>query len=366
MKILIFVPDLVVGGVTTIVSNLIRHLKKRNCQVVVVTIFDKQNECLKHDIKTLGVSSIFDLPKAVFKLRKIVLEENPDIVHSHTIFSHLLASLVKRFFVSNIKLICTEHGTLSENESQTCYMKIFKKINRVVDLMSFVSSASLESYEKYNIISPGLKSLVVYNGIDVKKFENNSELRKHIRSQYLIEEGTIVYGSFGRLAPEKNIELFLNALSRLKKSIKFKFFLIGDGVEKENILSKAKDLNLENELIYIPFTIKIADYMNAIDILCLSSTTEGLPTVIIEAMSCKKMIVSTNVGGVAEILPESWRFLVESGDEVGLSNQLIKAYFLENKSEIENLYHQIAVEKFSVDVMLENWMQVYERLCFKH
>ncbi|OJU87164.1 MAG: hypothetical protein BGN93_08415 [Acinetobacter sp. 39-4] len=175
-----------------------------------------------------------------------------------------------------------------------------------------------------------------------------------------------MYGSFGRLAPEKNIELFLKALVRLKGRIKFKFFLIGNGSEKDNVLSTVKELNLTNEMIYIPFTDKIADYMNAIDILCLSSTTEGLPTVIIEAMSCKKMIVATDVGGVVEILPESQRFLVKSGDEIDLSNQLMKISLLGNKSQLGNLYHQIAVEKFSVDVMLEQWIQVYEQLCFKH
>lgn len=366
MKVLLLVPDLVVGGVTTIVGNLVKHLKVRNYQVVVVSIFDKPADILEPNVKTLGVKNILDLPQAIFKLRKIILNENPDVVHSHTIFSHLLVSIIKKFFVNNIKLICTEHGTLSKSESQTHYMKIFKKINHVVDLMTFVSSASLRSYEKYNIINNNLKSQVVYNGIDTKKFEENNEIRNFMRSQYSIDEETTVYGSLGRLAPEKNIELFLKALVRLKGRVKFKFFLIGNGTEKDNILSAVKELNLTNELIYIPFTDKIADYMNAIDILCLSSTTEGLPTVIIEAMSCKKMVVATEVGGVVEILPEGQRFLVKSGDEIDLSNQLIKVSLLGNKSQLGNLYHQIAVEKFSVNVMLEQWIQVYEQSCFKH
>ncbi|WP_038345954.1 glycosyltransferase [Acinetobacter sp. A47] len=366
MKVLILVPDLAMGGVTTIVKNLVNHLKKRNYQVVLVSIFNRESKFLDHDIKTLGVQSIFDLPKAILKLRKIFLDEKPDLIHSHTIFSHLLGCLVKKFFLNNIVLVCTEHGTLSASESKTLYMKIFKKINNVMNLITFVSYASLKSYKKYKIFDKEVNSQVIYNGIDVKRFQKNDEARARIRKLYSIDKEALVFGSFGRLAPEKNIGLFLNALARLKENISFKVFLIGDGAEKENIFKKIQDLNLKNELIYIPFTEHIEDYINAIDVLCLSSTTEGLPTVIIEAMSCEKIVVSTNVGGVTEILPENDHFLVNSNDEIALSKQLVKASLLKNNSEIGSLYHKIAVERFSVEVMLEQWIQVYEQLCFKH
>jgi glycosyltransferase involved in cell wall biosynthesis len=105
-----------------------------------------------------------------------------------------------------------------------------------------------------------------------------------------------VIGFVGRLSPEKNIGAIIQCAKALKD---YSFVFVGDGPQKEHLINLTGVLN---NVYFVGNQTNVEDYYVAFDLLILSSLTEGLPLVIVEAMTCGTPVVSSNVGGINEIL----------------------------------------------------------------
>jgi len=179
----------------------------------------------------------------------------------------------------------------------------------------------------FNIASPD-KFEIIPLGFDLRKFEENQEeKRKKFRDEYNLDEDEIAIGIIGRLVLIKNHELFLKALKIVsdKTTQKVRAFIIGDGEERLKIEQLAtslgigfnnQDLKEKNSLTFTSW-IKEIDVSNAgIDIIVLTSNSEGTPVSLIEAQASGKPIVSTNVGGIENIvLKDETALLSAVGDE---------------------------------------------------
>ncbi|PZM07177.1 hypothetical protein DOL94_18930, partial [Acinetobacter baumannii] len=81
MKILFIIPDFSIGGVTTVVNNLVKELGKNNVETKVVTLFDGDGS---NENISLRVNGLYSAIKAIFKLKKVIKEFKPDVIHTHT------------------------------------------------------------------------------------------------------------------------------------------------------------------------------------------------------------------------------------------------------------------------------------------
>jgi glycosyltransferase involved in cell wall biosynthesis len=143
-----------------------------------------------------------------------------------------------------------------------------------------------------------------------------NEKRINFRNRYLLDDDEIAIGIIGRLVPVKNHRLFLEAAKIVleKTNKKLRFFIIGDGEDRLRIEANARDLGIsfidamtQSGKAPLTFTswIKDIDVANAgLDIVALTSLNEGTPVSLIEAQAANKPIVSTNVGGIENVVIE--------------------------------------------------------------
>ena len=303
------------------------------------------------------------------RIKKIIKEFKPDIVHTHA----SKAGAVGRLAAIHCKvpvIVHTFHGHVFKGYFSKFVTSLFIGIEKYLAKKStaIVAISAIqkeELSEKYKICRAE-KIRVIPLGFDLERFtQNENEKRKKFRSTYLVKDEELAIGIIGRLAPIKNHFLFIDAIEHLVRSGKtnIRAFIIGDGetrTELETYL-KSKSISYSNSgdnYAHVTFTswIKEVDFALAgLDLVCLTSKNEGTPVSLIEAQAAGKYIVSTNVGGIKDILHPQCGVLSEEGNDHAFKTNLECAVNrFEDLSKHAGAAKEIVIEKFG-----------YKRLCFE-
>lgn len=353
MKVLYVIPNLNVGGVSRIVNDLATGMQEKGYDITILTL-NKHDKSVyisdKIKIIELHIQSKKSLFTGVLKIAKIINSEKPDIVHSHALYSHLFVRIAS-LFCSKTKYIASEHGTMNSSLSKALGFVLMRKTNFLSDLITNVSQSSVDSYIKYNIVKRN-KMICVYNGVNLNKFEK----KEHIESL-----SKILY--VGRITKEKNLHLLIDILAGIKDQ-NYICDIIGDGDQLEKVKNYVLENNLDSKVTFLGKRLDVPVIMKNYDILFLTSFTEGLPTVLIEAISSKILVLSTDCGGVKEIL-DGFSFLVaENNNKNDFLQKFNKLKEMKFNSIIDNLYN-IAETKFSNENMILSWETIYENILSK-
>ena len=129
--------------------------------------------------------------------------------------------------------------------------------------------------------------------------------RHAMRHRLNIDDDTFVFGSIGSLIPRKASHHTLAALaqfSRREPDAKWKMVLVGEGAERAALTAQAKELGIENNVIFTGFQNTPFDYLATFDAFILASKSEGLPRVVLEAMLLKIPVIGSQVTGTAELI----------------------------------------------------------------
>jgi glycosyltransferase involved in cell wall biosynthesis len=176
-------------------------------------------------------------------------------------------------------------------------------------------------------VAPAHKFEIIPLGFDLSRFtEDKGKKRKEFRDKYNVSDDEILISIVGRLVPIKNHAMFLKAIKIVseKTTKKIRAFIIGDGEERQHVEKMATELGLKfnnadlTEKNTLTFTswIKDIDVSNAgSDIIALTSYNEGTPVSLIEAQASGRPIVSTRVGGIANIVKEGETALLSESDD---------------------------------------------------
>lgn len=350
MKILYVVPDFKIGGVTTVVQSLDAEMELRGCDSKII--------CLKKSespLDSLNINSKFDLVLGLLRLKKIISEYNPDIIHSHTIFPHVVVLLYKVLFNRKMIVINTEHGSLVNGQKNKFIFKLYKILSGYANKITFVSEFSAQTYIDSNIISKE-KVKVVYNGIGLSK-----DLISKINDVDLDDSFKFCY--IGRFSPEKNVILLLQAFERVQsaqREKKISLYLVGNGEQESFLKSYCSENDIKN-IYFLGFRQDITEILNSIDCLVLSSLTEGLPMVILEAYIQKVLVISTDCGGVKEIIQDTC-FIAENNNLNSLCKTMEFVLYL-NKENKENIKLENYINYknfFSSEIMVGKYEILYK------
>lgn len=313
------------------------------------------------------------------KISKLISDFNPDIVHTHASKAGALGRLAaKRSGVKGI--VHTFHGHVFHSYFGRVKTGIYKSVERYMAQQSDVIIAISEKQknELVNIyrIAPAEKVRVVNLGFDLDKFQENfSAKRKRFREFYQLDDDTVAIGIVGRLVPIKNHEMFIDSIAFLNEnsSTKFRAFIIGDGEVRPELeeYTAHKGLRYNDPEIdpedHITFTswLKDIDIANAgLDIAALTSKNEGTPVSLIEAQAANRPIVSTNVGGIEDIVKNGETALLSpSGNKDAFNRNLIN--LLDNSSLREQLGKggwDFVKQKFHYTRLVEDMVRVYESI----
>jgi glycosyltransferase involved in cell wall biosynthesis len=204
---------------------------------------------------------------------------------------------------------------------------------------------------------------VIPNGVELARFHPEPTARERVRAELGIPPDAWVVGTVGRVAVEKNQALLLGAVAPLLGP-KARLLVVGDGDLMPQLKALADTLGVA-PFAHLPGVRRdVPDVLNAFDVFALSSTTEGLPLVIPEAMATGLPVVSTRVGGIPDVIEEGETgFLVPTGDEAALRERLA---LLQADPDLARAVgaraRAAAIARFSAERMQREYLELYERV----
>ena len=277
--------------------------------------------------------------ESYLKIKEIIADFKPDIVHTHASKAGALGRLAA--INSDVPhLVHTFHGHVFHGYFNPVKTKMYKTVERYLakktDRIVTISNIQKTELGVEHRICPLDKIEVIPLGFDLDRFQVNQEENRNIfRIKYQLKEDTVAIGIIGRLVPIKNHELFLKGIQFIKKNSKIKIqaFIIGDGESRNTIEEQAKKLGLSFDnkantgvdILFTSWIKKVDAALSGLDLVALTSLNEGTPVSLIEAQAAEKAIVTTNVGGIENVvLPNKSALLSEIDDENGFCENLIK------------------------------------------
>ena len=259
----------------------LKYLKKFQIDVIKSKNFNEKNIVFK----------LIKLISDIYRLKNILEKFRPDILHAHlpymelvSFFSIYLSSHKPKFIIS--KHVDNVFFKGSEGQKKNI---IGSFLARIIAKKTFKIIA-ISKAVKYFLVSPhvGLepgKIKVIYYGIDNLNLLSNN--RKKFKPPYIKKnKNELILGCIARLVPQKSIDNIIRSIYELKNK-KVKFFIVGKGPLKNNLIDLAKSLKIENQIFWIDFVDDVKKFYNSIDIFVLTSHYEGLGLVFLEAMLCK-------------------------------------------------------------------------------
>lgn len=298
VRILYFVDRMLKGGIQALVLEIAKNIDKNKFQLDFLLLDDGNKYELEDELKKYCTN--------VFKLQKIWLRKpidfvkytkalddffkmhnDYDIVHMHSSSKNYMVLKKAKKYGIKTRIAHSHNIDFQTSNIIKKFIGNLFKINLKKYATDYYACSKLAGewlFGKKIVKSDNFK--IINNAIDCTKFKYNEQVRKQIRDELKINENELVLGNVGRFSEQKNheflIDLFMKVYSEKKNS---KLLLIGTGEKEEQIKEKVKKLNIENSVIFVGFSKKVSDYMNAMDIFVFPSKFEGLGIVLIEAQA---------------------------------------------------------------------------------
>lgn len=379
------------GGPTYNAAYLTRHLAPEFETLLVAGVHSEGEESSEHIVKSIGVEP-YIIPemsrKLTFmndvvsfrKIKKIIREFKPDIVHTHAAKAGALGRIAALQCKVPV-MVHTYHGHYFHSYFSPLKTKVFLEIERWLarktDAIVAISNTQKHELGTIHKVCPPAKIHVIPLGFDLSRFtENRDAKRRQFREQYGLKGHDIAIGIIGRLVPIKNHPMFLKAIRSVLAESAFpvKAFIIGDGEDRNKIEQEATQVGLSfstpekkdesARLIFTSWIKEIDIAVAGLDIIALTSYNEGTPVSLIEAQAAGKPVVSTQVGGVEEVIIENETgLLCQSNDAEIFARQLLK---LTEDPELRKNFSLNAgdhvIKRYHVNRLVEDMRQLYRNL----
>lgn len=298
-----------------------------------------------------------------FTLIKIIRKYKIDIVHAHSVIPTGLVGVVVAKIMGCPSVI-TSHGMDINNFDVNSIQGhlISFSLNHCNKAIA-VSGDLAETMKSLGITED--KILILRNAVDTEIFKPSKNME--LRHKYGIKENEILILFVGYLDIFKGIFELIDAFYEINKENKnVKLMMVGTGPKKEEL--KRNVSNLTDFVIFTGQILpsEIYKYYQAADIFVLPSYTEGLPVSVLEAMACGLPIITTNVGGIPEVVEDSLNgFLINSKDENELREKLkiiIKNDALRKKFGSKSL-EIINKGSLNIDNKINSLINLYKNMC---
>ncbi|MBI3132370.1 MAG: glycosyltransferase [Acidobacteria bacterium] len=374
-RVLFIIASLASGGAERQLCELVQNMDHARFEVHVVVFYDPveskegtfwhllegRTEIGLHSLhKARGMAGFL---MAIPRLFRLMLQIRPHILHGYA-DGNALALLAGRLF--GTKVIWGIRRTSSDNSKLDArslrLRRWFIRGSRLVDLIIFNSEAG-----RANHLAMGMTprdATVVPNGFDVSRFSVDPAAGGAQREVWGIPGNAPLIGISGRLHPVKDHPTFLRAAARILTLHPEAWFVcVGHGADPytRELQALAGELGLADRVRWAGRVVDMRAAYNALSVLVLSSTDEGFPNVIGEAMACGVPCVSTRVGDAA-VLVEDTGFIVEVGDDEGLARgvgQLLGESPEQRRARSEAARNRIG-QRFSVQALAAHTQDALE------
>ncbi|WP_180113200.1 glycosyltransferase [Acinetobacter sp. YH12073] len=353
MKILYLITGLGGGGAEKVVCDLADQMLLNGHSVKIAYLKGKEPVVMPNSTKIetvyLELESFGQFYKSCRLYIKLISDFKPDVIHSHMVHANIFAR-INRLFKPIPKLICTAH---SSNEGGRLRMFAYRLTNFLSDFDTNVSQKARDEFVEKGAFTA--KSGFIYNGINLDKF-------KKIESSISSSKFRMI--AVGRLNYAKDFPNLIHAIKLVVDQgySNISLSIVGEGEERSNLESLIQKLNLHKIISLLGRRDDIAELMNDSELFILSSIFEGFGLVVAEAMACDTFVVSTNCGGVKEVMGDTG-ILVDPQNSQALADGIIKVMNMSAHSIADN--NRKALERikknFDLNSVVAQWLKIYEK-----
>lgn len=305
-----------VSGVQTVTLEEFRLIDRSRFEP---TIICQEPGPLSEKAGEIGVPCIF-LPelaraispindaRALLHLRRVMLEQRFEILHTHSSKTGILGRLAGRW--AGVPVVMhTVHGYAFPAARKALLRVLYKSVEwggaRTCDAMICLNQSDMD-IARHTLGVPAAKLFLVPNGIDTGRFFPRAAAeRQRLRAIHLgISEGTITIGMVGRLWRQKNPLCLLEAIPKLltSTSMPVQVFFIGDGELRAEMEEQINQAGLENVVTILGWRNDVSEVLPALDICVLPSLWEGQPLALLEAMACGVAAIASDIPGNRDTL----------------------------------------------------------------
>ena len=348
--------------------NIIKHLDKNEYVAHLVTLYpepeegsqlDKYLPYVKHHYAPTG--KITMVTGRAKKLRKVLEEINPAVIHSLGVFPDFAISRMKRWkqVITSRNFIYEDYpakfGKLEGGILAWLHLYAMKHSSKTV-----ACSESLSNIYKERL---GLQFDFIRNGVDVEQYTMPSiEEKSSIRKELRLPEDAVIFVYTGQIIERKNLGFLLSAYANHYKGNDTYLLILGDGTLLEGYKG---DYGSVSNIDFRGSVSNVNDYLKACDVYVSPSKSEGLPNGVLEAMATGLPVVLSDIEQHLEIYDVNHQigFVYKQGVETELVNKMNEIIPLAKK--MGNEAYQTAHNCFSAKGMSEKYQEIYKRIAVK-
>lgn len=289
---------------------------------------------------------MYKLFQLVSKYELLILNDVP--------FINILVWFVTR--ITGSKYLIWAHSCRDEMDptNKKLIHFIYKKSLICAERIICVSNYAAKSMRNY--LNASLVNIDVIYNIIVRKMLINDDIS--------LPNDITKICAVGRMAPEKNFALLIDALNAIKKQAnnKFHLYLCGDGLERQSLEAQIERYQMNEFVTLVGHTVYVMSYISQCDILVSSSNSEALPTVVYEGLLCNKAVIVTNTGAAEIVEYGEYGVVVERKNVKQMSTALLG---LISNAELRKQYGDKAhnaLRKFNSADIVKRWTEIIEKI----
>lgn len=298
-------------------------------------------------------------------LRSLPQRLGIDVLHMHGQRANYFVWLMCHLYPDTwgrLPLIATVHGWVQDNVARRVVTQLELATLRNCDHIITVSHLQRQSLlgrgfpsERVTLIRNGVPFLTTGQRIAT------TEVRADARRRWGIPREAFVIAAVGRLSTEKRLDLYLDACATIASALPDALFLVvGGGKLEANLKTRAVALGLGNRVIFTGLTNDMGSIYASIDVLMLTSDTEGTPLVLLEALGSGIPVIATAVGGIPEIITSGTHgLLVPAGDREGLVREAVRLHDEPALRERLRAHGAVVAGRLTIERMVAGWEEVY-------
>lgn len=375
LKILYVVTTLDRGGTERQLAELVKGLDRQRfipsvCCLSVegpVAAELNQNGVKVKSVPFRGLSlpyNLVEVSRQFGRLVKFIRSEGPDIVHGLLFHAYTLGTFAAK--VARVPIVIASRRSLGHFKGSKPHTVIAERIaNRMTDLIVANSEAVKKDVVHQENVEPS-KVRVIYNGVDPALYDVPAD--PVFKASLRIPERAMVVGVIANLIHYKGHRFFLQACEEVKGRIpEARFLLIGDGPLRGELERLAKELHLEEEVLFLGTRRDIPQLLSLMDVAVLPSLEEGFPNAVLEAMAAARPVVASRVGGVPEAVIHGETGLLVPPEEPGaLAEAILELLDHPNRAITMGQAARLRIEKeFTLGAFLRQtetlYLGTYER-----
>lgn len=371
LKVLHCITSLDPDGAQNMLLKLCESLPREHFEMHIVNLrgptpFTERFGETGASIDHLGMRRSVPSLRALRSLVSIIRDRRPDVIQGWMYHGNLAATLAASFVSPRPPVLWNIRKAVADLSEYRLFTRLTLRagalLSRKADAVIYCGEYIARQHLGLGYLAEN--AAVIPNGFDTARFAPNPDAAAELRARCGIRAETAIVGMAARFHPHKDHLNFLDAAAKVAKARDTVFVLAGRGLDDSNttLLEHAERLGIRERLRLLGDEPRVERVIAGLDVYCQSSSAEGFPNALGEAMSCAIPCVSTDAGASAEAVGDAG-LIVPTRNSSALASAILEVLALERDERLAlgARARERIVGTFSIPAVAERYRELYER-----